>query len=157
MRPPRCEDQVGIIDTVAECNVIRDALADPEVIMAQPFDMTHDGYEESTIMRMREETDRGIPVVVQALGFGLIVHTAQHEQRDIPIYEEDVPFVLRAAERVLEDKSLPGIIHNVVTGRRKASWGMVNFFAEAGYPEAIVCRGLYGRSAVGHHKKMLNY
>jgi transcriptional regulator with GAF, ATPase, and Fis domain len=157
MKPSQGEGIAGYIDTAAERDVIRDALDDPHVIMTQPFDSTLEGYEDSTLIRMWNETLRGAPVYVGTFGFGMVTTTDVGGKKEVPVRDEDVRFVLQAAERVLENRSAHRILHNSVTGRLRAARNMVRFFAEAGYPEAIVCEGLYGRTTGGHRKKVAKY
>lgn len=154
MKPSEHYGEVGIIDTAGERDLVRDALSDPGVIMAQPFDTTLTGYEDSTIIRMWEESRPGVPVTVHGPGFGWVVNTDISEKPEIPVREEDVGFVLHAAERILRDRTVHGILYNSATGRLRAARGIVRYFVEAGYPEALICQGLYGRSINARHRNV---
>ena len=124
MKPSKNPNEATILDTLPECKVVLDALNDPD-FPQPPTGPTDDDLENSFGNRFRRQTmHERQPYAADAI--------ADDELNPNPrftVLRDDAHYVLKAAERVLGQKSLVEEVINRRTGRTKAAKEIIRVLA----------------------------
>jgi hypothetical protein len=112
MRPSKEANVAAILDTVPECRVILDALEDPDFTKPH-LSVVEGGLANTLDVRFRQQTMYEYPPMSGEMVF--------YEDPKFRVRGQDIDFVQRAAQRVIEQKGLATSLINRATGRRKAA------------------------------------
>lgn len=124
MKPTKNSNEIVILDALPECKVVLDALEDPD-FPHPPTGPTDDDFANSLGVRFRRQSmHEPRPPATDAY-----VEDVFNSTPEFNVLRSDSYFIIKAAERILSQKSISERAFNRLTGRTKAAKEMIRVLA----------------------------